>query len=51
MKKYMDARRQAGIPDAQLNSDDNFIKYMMEDVKIPEFEREYQRLYEEVKEE
>lgn len=49
MKKYMDARRQAGIPDAQLNSDDNFIKYMMEDVKIPEFEREYQRLYEEVK--
>lgn len=45
MKKYMDARRQAGIPDAQINSDDNFIKYMVEDVRIPEFESEYQRLF------
>ena len=32
--KYMEARRATGMPDADANSEDNFIKYMVEDGKL-----------------
>ena len=43
--KYMDARRQAGLSTSQVDTSDNFIKYMVEDLTLPAVEAEYQRLY------
>lgn len=43
--KYMDARRQAGLSIDKIDSGQNFIKYMVEDVQIPAIENEYNRLY------
>ena len=34
-EKYMDARRQAGIDENVRDTQDNFVKYMVEDAKIP----------------
>ena len=47
--KYMDARRQAGLSTDKIDSGNNFIKYMVEDLHLPAVEAEYQRLYGEEK--
>jgi hypothetical protein len=47
--KYMEARKQAGLSIEKIDSSENFIKYMVEDVKIPAIEEEYNRLYGESK--
>jgi hypothetical protein len=44
-EKYMNARKQANLSTDNLNSADNFIKYMIEDVRIPTVEAEYNRLF------
>ena len=43
--KYIEARRQAGLTEDKARDADNFIKYMGEDVAIPEVEEEYKRLF------
>lgn len=40
--KYMDARKQAGL---STQDDTTFIKYMIEDIKIEEAEKEFERIY------
>ncbi len=44
-KKYMDARQKAGLSTDKQSGDDNFIKYMVEDIHIPALDAEYNRLY------
>ena len=51
MKKYIDARKQAGLPVDQTTADESFMRYMVEDVTIPEVEEEYNALYSEEKSE
>lgn len=48
-QKYMDAREKAGLDTAR--HQDNFIKFMVEDVTIPEVEDEYRKIMVEEKEE
>lgn len=43
--KYMDARKQAGLSVDKIESSQNFIKFMVEDVNIPAVDKEYDRLY------
>jgi hypothetical protein len=43
--KYMEARKQAGLNTDRIESGQNFIKYMVEDVNIPSIDKEYDRLY------
>jgi hypothetical protein len=43
MKKYMDARKQAGL--SMDNASDSFMKYLVEDIPIPVVEEEYRVLY------
>lgn len=43
MKKYMDARKSAGLPVDR--ADDSFMKYLVEDLLLPEVDEEYARLY------
>jgi hypothetical protein len=44
-QKYMDARRQAGFTSNKMEDDKSFMRYLVEDVNIPEIEEEYQRLF------
>lgn len=44
-EKYMNARRQANLSTDNVSSADNFIKYMIEDVRIPAVDAEYNRLF------
>jgi hypothetical protein len=44
-QKYIDARRQAGLPIDQASADQSFMRYLVEDLHIPEVEAEYQRIY------
>ena len=44
-KKYMDARKQAGLPTDQKSVEDSFVKYLVEDVNIKAITDEYDRLY------
>lgn len=46
-KKYMDARRNAGLSNDKVDNAKNFIKYMVEDVEIPAIDEEYNRLFKE----
>jgi hypothetical protein len=41
----MDARRQAGFTSNKMEDDKSFMRYLVEDVHIPEIEEEYQRLF------
>lgn len=43
MKKYMDARKTAGLPVDRV--DDSFMKYLVEDLDLPEVNEEYAKLY------
>jgi hypothetical protein len=43
--KYMEARKQAGLSTDRIETGQNFIKYMVEDVAIPAIDKEYDRLY------
>jgi hypothetical protein len=43
MKKYMDARKQAGL--SMDNASDSFMKYLVEDIPIPVVDEEYRVLY------
>lgn len=43
--KYIDARRKAGLPVDQASNEDNFMKYLVEDLVIPEVDAEYDRLF------
>lgn len=47
--KYMDARRQAGLSTDKIDTGNNFIKYMVEDLHLPAVDDEYNRLYGEEK--
>jgi hypothetical protein len=44
-QKYMDARRQAGLTSEKASNDQTFMKYLVEDIKLPAVEAEYQRLF------
>jgi hypothetical protein len=44
-QKYMDARRQAGFTSDKTDHDQSFMKYLVEDLKLPSIEAEYQRLF------
>ena len=44
-QKYLDARRQVNLPVDQAQNDQNFMKYLVEDVQIPDVDREYELLY------
>jgi predicted S18 family serine protease len=44
-QKYMDARRQAGFTSEKATNDQSFMKYLVEDIKLPSVEAEYQRLF------
>jgi hypothetical protein len=43
--KYMEARKQSGLSTDKIETSQNFIKYMVEDAKIPAVEKEYKNLY------
>jgi len=43
--KYMDARKQAGLSTDKIETANNFIKFMVDDVRIPAVEAEYNRLF------
>ncbi len=45
LDKYMDARRQAGLSDEIASDDQTFMRYLVEDVSIPEIDAEYETLY------
>ena len=45
MNKYMEARRQAGLPTDKKSVDGGFMKYLAEDLLIPEVDDEYNRIY------
>lgn len=45
MDKYLEARRKAGLPTDRASTDQTFMKYLVEDLKIPEVDVEYERLY------
>lgn len=40
-EKYMEARRQAGLP----KDDNSFMKYLVEDIQLPAVEAEYEKLF------
>lgn len=44
-EKYMEARKRAGLSTDKIESAQNFIRYMIEDVSIPAVDEEYQRLF------
>jgi hypothetical protein len=44
--KYMQARRDAQFPEDKIKDDESFMKYLVEDLKIPAVNEEYKRLYE-----
>jgi hypothetical protein len=44
-QKYMDARKQAGLSSSKFEQDQSFMKYLVEDLKLPAVEAEYQRLF------
>ena len=44
-QKYMDARKQAGLSSSKVEQDQSFMKYLVEDLKLPAVEAEYQRLF------
>jgi len=44
-QKYMDARKQAGFSSSKVEQDQSFMKYLVEDLKLPAVEAEYQRLF------
>jgi hypothetical protein len=44
-QKYMDARKQAGLSSSKAEQDQSFMKYLVEDLKLPAVEAEYQRLF------
>lgn len=44
-QKYVDARRMAGLPSDKKTTDESFMKYLVEDVAVPEVDEEYDRLY------
>jgi flagellar motility protein MotE (MotC chaperone) len=43
--KYMEARKKAGLSTDKVENSDNFIKYMVEDISLPEVDEEYNKLY------
>lgn len=45
MKKYTDARKRAGLPVDKDVLEGSFMKYMVEDLVLPEVDEEYERLY------
>lgn len=45
MNKYMEARRQAGLPTDKKSVDGGFMRYLAEDLQIPEVDEEYNRIY------
>uniref|UniRef100_A0A6C0EK07 Uncharacterized protein n=1 Tax=viral metagenome TaxID=1070528 RepID=A0A6C0EK07_9ZZZZ len=45
MEKYIDARRRAGLPTDGVDTEESFMKYLVEDHVIPEVDAEYKRLY------
>jgi hypothetical protein len=44
--KYVEARRQSGLPTDRNSTDQSFMKYLVEDLVLPEVDEEYRRLYE-----
>lgn len=44
-ERYMEARKKAGLSTDKASVDTSFIKYMVEDINIPEAEKVYQDLY------
>jgi hypothetical protein len=45
LKKYIDARKKAGLSTTITSKDETFMKYLVEDLKLPEVDKEYERLY------
>lgn len=45
MNKYIEARKQAGLPVDKHTTDTSFIRFMVEDVSIPEIDAEYEAMY------
>lgn len=43
--KYIDARKKAGLPVDKQSTDESFMKYLVEDLVIPEVEEEYRKIY------
>ncbi len=43
--KYMEARRQAGFTEERDKADASFMKYLVEDIRLPAVDVEYDRLY------
>lgn len=44
-KRYMDARKQAGLSTSKVDTDTSFMKFLVEDLFIQEVENEYNLLY------
>ena len=45
MDKYLEARRKVGLPTDRASRDKTFMKYLVEDIEIPEVDAEYERLF------
>jgi len=43
--KYVDARKQAGLPVDPQTTEQSFMRYLVEDLRIPEIEEEYNKLF------
>ena len=43
--RYMKAREQVGLDKVKMSNSENFMKYMVEDVALPEVDEEYRKLY------
>lgn len=44
-QKYVDARKKAGLPTDNTSLEQSFVKYMVEDIQLPEIEEEYRRMF------
>lgn len=44
-QKYIDARKQAGLSVDKESNEQNFMRYLVEDISIPSIDAEYNRLY------
>lgn len=50
LKKYMDARESVGLPTDGSTIETTFMKYLVEDLSLPEVDEEYRKLYGEMHE-
>ena len=44
-QRYVDSRKQAGLPVDRESTDQSFMRFLVEDVSIPSIEAEYRKLY------